>query len=208
MVSKYWKIALLYTLTLTTVTCNNNISREYAEKRNIPIEFHNGDIVFRRGSGATSRAVLHANHRGSFSHVGVAMNIGDKWMVIHSVPYEGASRDDDKIHVEPVEDFFNSIKASSGAVYRLSHMDSTQQKVICSYLESQIINETPFDHKYDLTDSTMLYCSELVWRSYLKIGVDITDGNRTKVSLPGFKGLHITPADIEYNSDLELIYRF
>lgn len=208
MVPRTWKIVIIPFLSLFVVMCGSNSQIEVVEKRNIPVDFNNGDIVFRRGYGAASGAVLRANIRGSYSHVGVVMSCEDKWVVVHEVPYEGRSRDDDKIYVEAVGDFFNTKKAMSGAVYRLEELDSTDCQTICRYLLRQISNQTPFDHDYDLADSSRLYCSELVWRSYMEIGVDVSKGSRTKVTLPGVWGSHIMPADIENNMDLKLLYRF
>lgn len=208
MVPKYWKIVAILILPLLVVACKRS-QPQLVEKRNIPVEFSNGDIVFRRGYGAASGAVLRANVRGSYSHVGVVMKSDGEWMVVHEVPYEGRSRDDDKIYVEPVGEFFNTIKAASGAVYRLLEgLDSLDQQIVCRYLSRQVSAQVPFDHDYDLDDTTRLYCSELVWRGYLEIGVDVSKGSRTKVTLPGFWGTHIMPADIEQNCDLTLLYRF
>ncbi len=172
------------------------------------MELHDGDIAFRRGSGGASRAVLMANPRGSFSHVGMVVNVDGQWCVIHEVPFEGQSREFDKIYCEPVSDFFNTIKAATGAIYRLSGLDSVQKETICNYARKHLELSTPFDHKYDLTDDSKLYCSELVWRSYLEVGIDLAEERRTKVSVPGFAGIHIMPADIEFCDRLELIYCF
>ncbi len=192
---------------LLVASCSNSRVRQ-VEKRNIPVEFHPGDIAFRRGVGVASQAVIMSNHRGSFSHVGLIVQVDSLWMVIHEVPYEGDSRDDDKIYIEPVGEFFNTVKAASGAVYRLRGMDSIQRSQVCSYVLRQAAKELPFDHDYDLTDSTRQYCSELVWRSYLEIGVDLSQGRRTHVSMPSFSGSHIMPADIELNENLEIMHRF
>ncbi|MFI3267104.1 MAG: YiiX/YebB-like N1pC/P60 family cysteine hydrolase [Rikenellaceae bacterium] len=190
------------------ISCNTSIHQKQIEKRNIPVELCNGDIVFRRGIGVASQAVLFANSQGTFSHVGVAVNIDDKWNVLHEVPYEGENQDDDKIHCEPIEDFFNTDKASCGAVYRLKGIDTLKQQIIKEYLKYKLACDVPFDHEYDLDDSTKLYCTELVWRSYLEAGVDITKGSRTEIFLLIFNGMQILPCDIESNEDLELIYMF
>ncbi len=207
MVYKHWKITILCVASLSVTMCCNTPSKQ-AETRNIPVEFRNGDIAFRRGSGLASNIVLQTNRRGSFSHVGVIMNIDNEWQVVHEVPDEGESRMDDKIYAEPIGEFFNTMKAASGAVYRLSGIDSASQEAVCRYLEEQLRNNTLFDHKYDLADSSKLYCSELVWHGFLRAGIDITKGSRTMISFPGIGEEQILPADIEYNEDLELMYRF
>ncbi len=207
MVSTLQQIVLLIVVLSLAFSCNNTRIKQ-AEKRNIPVVFLPGDVAFRRGEGVASRAVLASNKRGSFSHVGVIMQVDSQWMVVHEVPYEGESRDVDKIYSEPVEEFFNTAKAASGAVYRLQGIDSTQRSVVCAYLQRQLERDIPFDHDYDLSDSTRQYCSELVWRSYLEIGVDLSQQRRTHVTMPIFSGVHIMPADIELNDSLLMLYRF
>lgn len=207
MVSKYWKIVFAVLVSTLVVACSNSRTTQ-VEKRNIPIEFHNGDIAFRRGTGVASRAVLSANNRGSFSHVGVVANIEGEWCVVHAVPYEGKLSSDDRVYSEPTGEFFNTMKATSGAVYRLEGLDSLRQESIRQYLVRQLDIKTLFDHDYDLSDTTKLYCSELVWRAYLGVDIDISNGSRTKVILPGFAGIHIMPSDIEHNEELHLMYRF
>ncbi len=205
MVHRLWQIVSIALLIVTS--CGNNETWQ-VEKRNIPVEFQTGDIAFRRGVGAASRAVLLSNHRGSFSHVGVIVQQDSQWMVVHEVPYEGKTPEDDKIYCEQVSDFFNTQKAASGAVYRMQGMDSAKRSIVYNFLMRQLERELPFDHDYNLADSTSQYCSELVWRSYLDADIDLSQGRRTRVYMPPFAGEHIMPADIELNETLELLYRF
>lgn len=207
MVSSFHQVVILFATLFLVISCDN-LRDNRVVKRNIPVDFHNGDIAFRRGVGMASQAVLMSNHRGSFSHVGIVTQIDSQWMVIHEVPYEGRSYDDDKIKCETIEEFFEADKAASGAIYRLHGLDSSMQNRICSYLFRQLELGLPFDHDYNLDDTTHQYCSELVWRSYLKAGVDLSEGRRTKVSMPLFSGEHIIPADIELNENLDIIHRF
>ena len=50
-------------------------------------EFLEGDIVFRRGVGLSSEAVLYVDS-GQYSHVGIVANYQGKKMIIHAVPGE------------------------------------------------------------------------------------------------------------------------
>ncbi len=182
--------------------------KKYSEPRNIPVQLCDGDIAFRRGMGVVSHAVISTNNRGHYSHVGVVLkdSVG-RWCVVHEVPYEGEKHSDDKIYSQPIEEFYASDKACSGAIYR-SDIDSIERAAICKYLLSQLQKETPFDHDYDLSDDSKLYCSELVWLSFLEAGIDLSQGRRTIVNMPPFNGTHIMPTDIELNDSLRLIYEF
>ncbi len=200
------QLALLIVV-LAVLSCGSPRNMEI-ERRNIDIEFRDGDIAFRRGMGFMSQAVVTANPRGSYSHVGLIFKVNDKWCVIHEVPYEGRSVADDKIYCEEIGDFYNTHKAIVGAIYRLCGADSTQLSAVREYALEQLKRSTPFDHDYNLDDDSAQYCSELVWRSYLASDIDITKGNRTYHSLPGIPKCHISPSDIEYNDDLNLVYQF
>ena len=51
---------------------------------------------------------------------------------------------------------------------------------------------------YQLSDTTSLYCTELVWRAYLHQGIDLSDGQRHDVPLMvSGDGECIFPSDIE-----------
>lgn len=207
MVSTLRQIVYLFVIVTLTLLCACSHSGRKT-KRNIPVELHNGDIAFRRGEGIASRAVLMTNARGSFSHVGVVLNIDNQWFVVHEVPFESESLEEDKICCESAEIFFGEAKAASGALYRFQGADSLMVSGVYKYVMRQVERELPFDHDYDLSDSTKQYCSEMVWRSYMSQGVDLSQGRRTKVTMPGFAGVHIMPADIEMDERLELLFRF
>lgn len=207
MVYRLLKIVSLPIILLTLVACNTSQS-EFSEQRNIPVALQNGDIAFRCGMGFASKAILMTNHRSSYSHVGVVVAIDGRWCVIHEVPYEGKTREDDKIYCEPIGDFFNADKACAGAIRRVKGLDNLSQIAVRKYVMRQNERGVPFDHNYDLSDTTHLYCSELVWRSFQEIGVDVSNGSRSKINTPGFRGVHIMPADIELNGDLEEVYAF
>lgn len=70
-------------------------------------ELHAGDVVFRRGSGLTSHAVLAADRYGAYSHIGIVVDSCGVMMVVHAVPgepdYEG---DPDRVKMDTPKRFF------------------------------------------------------------------------------------------------------
>ncbi len=211
MVPRPWQIVALGVACMLAVACSSRDASSYRKndnKRNIPVDLHEGDIAFRRGIGAASRIVLAANSDGSYSHVGIVVEVDDTLRVVHEVPFEGKSREDDKIYSDDIGEFFSTFKAKSGAIYRLRGLDSTTIAKICRYAKRHLKKSTPFDHEYNLSDDNMLYCSELVWRCYLEAGIDITKGERTTMTLPGMGGIYILPSDIEINKELTKVYNF
>ena len=67
---------------------------------------HTGDVVFRRGSGLTSRTVIALDEKGEYSHVGIVVDSAGVKMVVHAVPdepdFEG---DPDRVKMDTPEQF-------------------------------------------------------------------------------------------------------
>lgn len=188
------------------VACQSEGNREI---RCLPTEkFRNGDLVFRRGTGITSRVVLAANGRGSYSHAGVLKKEGEKWHVIHAVPDEPDFPGDvDRVKKEPVEAFFTHGRAARGAVMRVSGDTAVAQRA-AGHADALYQAGILFDHAYDLTDTTALYCTELIDLIYRSEGIDLPEGRSTPVHLPGMNGTYLLPDDLASSSRLELIYSF
>lgn len=178
-------------------------------KRCIPENLlQEGDIVFRRGSGVMSHAVLHAgNKKGAYSHIGIVVRRGGSWNVIHAVPgepdYEG---DPARVKMESIRTFFAPERAVSGAIMRLDSVD-TGTAVRCAFDLYRV--RTPFDHHYDSSDTTEMYCTELVCFSYLKAGVDLAEGRSSRVRIPGFIDVAcVLPSDVLACGKLKTVYQF
>jgi hypothetical protein len=171
------------------------------------VGLHEGDIVFRRGNSLASRLVLTAERDGGFSHVGLVVRFGNTMMIVHAVPGENAPGQPDMIKMEDVSSFFDAEKAETGAVMRTS-LNSTALHKVASKAIEVYKNKTRFDHRYNLNDTTELYCSEFVWFVFKSVNFDITDGRRSSVDIPPFKGNYIFPSDIQKNKKLTMIYHF
>ncbi|MFI3286391.1 MAG: YiiX/YebB-like N1pC/P60 family cysteine hydrolase [Rikenellaceae bacterium] len=199
---------ILFLLLISSSISSCQSSEDESIKRNITIKLHDGDIAFRRGLGVVSNAVVMMNNRATYSHCGIVVHHNGEWCVVHAVPYEGERLEDDKVYCEPIGEFYSSLKAHCGAIYHLERLDSVERQRVVSYARYHLDAKTLFDHDYNLEDDERLYCSELVWRAYLAVDCDLSQGRRTHVVLPPFKGVHIMPADIELNDSLSLIYSF
>lgn len=167
-----------------------------------------GDIVFRRGTGLSSRAIITIDNRGLYSHVGVVVNDNGSWKVVHAVPGESDfPGQPDKVKMEPVNVFFASDRAIAGAVMRIN-MEFSVKSIAAKQAMMLYQRNTVFDHDYDLEDSTKMYCSELVEFVFRKAGVDLVNGKYSKINMPGFSGFYLLPGDIWKSRHLELIDRF
>ena len=68
---------------------------------------------------------------------------------------------------------------------------------------------TLFNHDYDDSDTTRMYCSQLVEHVYAHAGLSLTRGVRHNISLPGFRFQHvILPSDFVSSPALKVVCRF
>jgi len=171
------------------------------------IPLYEGDIVFRQGRSIASQAVLSADRAGYYSHIGIVVMYNDKWQVVHAVPdepdFEG---DTDRVKMDELGIFFSRERANSGALMRVTNnvLAKEAAKKALDIFHRKVL----FDHKYDLKDTLEMYCTELVYHVYNLQDMDLTEGRRSKVAIPGYRGTYIFPSDIQQSSDLNLIYNF
>ena len=176
---------------------------------NLPVEqFRDGDLAFRRGMGLTSRAVLAADRRGAYSHVGILKQLDGTWCVIHAVPGESDTRSgEERVKVDALDVFFARSRAASGAVMRVEAAQEqacrAAQRALALYQAGVL-----FDHAYDLSDTVRMYCTELVEHVYKREGIDLSEGRRSRVDIPLFDGEYLLPHDIAQNEGLRVIYEF
>ena len=193
---------ILYACALLFTSCTSI-------ENNIPddLELHNGDIIFRRGNSAASYFVNFADKKKGYTHVGMVIEIEGEFMAIHAVPGEAPQGEIEKIKIEPLEDFFHSDKAITGGIYR-TKITSEQLNVVTSEALRFYHKNVPFDNSYNLQDSTEIYCTELITRSFDKINHKIAQQNVTEVDMPIFKGIYIFPSDILKNSELTEVFSY
>lgn len=166
-----------------------------------------GDLVFRRGTGLTSRAVLVADHGGRFSHIGIVTDSAGIAMVVHAVPgepdYEG---DPDRVKMEPAKKFFSTINASLGEVCRPTDSIAGEQAAVAAVAIYH--RGVLFDHQYDDSDTTRMYCTQLVMECYRKAGIELTGPPTHTFNLPGMGCTCWLPSDLYHSPYVKPIYEF
>ncbi len=181
-----------------------------ARAEQLPMELlAEGDVVFRRGSGAKTHAVLRADTSGIYSHVGMVVRTDSGLMVVHVTPGERAKGETvDRIKLETPEGFFAPERCSKGALARFA--DTTGCPALAAGRALEFYRRgVLFDHDYDLTDTTKMYCTELVWLAYLDTGMDITAGRRSEIrNFPMYSGTYIFPSDIYKHKSLRVYFSF
>ncbi|MBR8706107.1 YiiX/YebB-like N1pC/P60 family cysteine hydrolase [Bacteroides pyogenes] len=169
---------------------------------------HEGDIVFRRGTGMASRMVLGLDRKGRYSHVGIVVRHRDRWKVVHAVPGEpDETGDEDFVKMEELGDFFAPDKAVSGALMRFRADSILACKAALKAIE--IYNRhTPFDHSYNLKDTSKMYCTELIWFVYRWPGMDGMKQPDVELNIPGLSGTYLFPSDVAALDGLVVITNY
>lgn len=172
------------------------------------VQLQPGDIVLRCGGGITSRAVLFADDGGSYSHVGIVVDSAGVMMIVHAVPDEQDYNEDvDRVKMDSPELFFSNIRTSNGRVMRCNNSKNgmrAAEEAYRIYKQGML-----FDHDYDDSDTTKMYCCELVEYAYQKAGMSIVDSIRHDINLPVFDFDHvILPSDFINSRHLTTIITF
>lgn len=153
-----------------------------------------GDLAFRCGRGVFSRAVTVAEEDGVYSHVGILVQDGGQWKVVHAVPGEREFKGDyDRVKMENLEVFFAPDRALRGCLVHTGLRDSTLVESLCREAIQNARDSVRFDNDYNLQDSSQVYCTEFVWRLYLKRGMDLTEGRRRFIRALQINGDVILP---------------
>ena len=171
------------------------------------VELKAGDVVFRRGSGFTSQAVLIAEKGGAYSHTGIVVDSAGVLMIVHAVPGEpDCEGDEDRVKMERPQVFFHPMRAQQGAVYR--HVDSLAAHQAAIRALQTYQRHPLFDHDYDDTDTTRLYCTELVVHAYSQTMSPLKDVRHQHLHLVGFEADCILPSDVLGCKDLKKVLSF
>lgn len=185
-------------LALTTLSCEKRASCASTPPKIPTTEIRSCDLAFRLGRSIES-SVIAAN--SNYSHVGIIIERDSSLVVAHIEP----SRDgNEQTRYESPEVFFHPDRASAGCVMRISELDSAQRHKIESYLLA--CKDITFDHDYTLSDTTQMYCTELVHRALMNVDVDLTHGIRHNV--PIAKEAVILPSDILKDERLSMIWSY
>lgn len=131
-------------------------------------KIQDGDIVLRHGFGLVSDLIVEQlNENYALSHCAIlCKDSSGKILVIHSVsssvsPYDG-------VQSQELDPFIRDSWKNSVMIVRYKSSDtigtnSGIARRARAYLKQQI----PFDHSFDINDSSTFYCTELLWKCIL-----------------------------------------
>ena len=188
---------MYYRLSLILLLCCFAACGRTAAERAFPTDaMRSGDLVFRRGRSVLSRMVVAAERGGGYSHVGVLIRDTDgNWKVAHSVPAEREFEGDfDRVKFEPLQKFLSADLAASGCFVHVGEaLEPARLRALCDEARQAFRDSVRFDHDFDLADTTAVYCTEFVWLLYKHCGVDLSEGRRRFVNVPGVHGEILLP---------------
>jgi hypothetical protein len=127
------------------------------------LAFEEGDLLLRRGNSIVSGMIVQAfPGGGGMSHCGILIQENGAWQVIHSI--SGAISDSEGIRKQAWLSFARNAKEA-----RLLHVKPTfvpDRQAIRAKAFVYLQRRTGFDHDFDLSNDSKLYCSELVRAVY------------------------------------------
>ncbi len=163
-----------------------------------------GDIAFRGGTSVSSYVVEIADQNGIYSHSGMLVKYEGKWKIVHAVP--GEENETDGIQYLKMDDldlFFAPDRACAGCFARYDTTPEVLEKVAqeaIRWWKKKIL----FDNDYLMSDTTKLYCSQLVQLSFVSQGIDVAQGRCHKFPLAKEKVIY--PSDILENPKITRYY--
>lgn len=133
-------------------------------------ELRNGDLIFREGTGWRSQAVA-TGAESRWSHVGLVVIEADgQGWVVHAQPEQGPKN---VVVKERLTQFASSQNAYSIGAYTREDLTDLQRTRTKSIALKHVSSRTPFDHDFDASERSRLYCTELVIDAYEGAGAPI-----------------------------------
>lgn len=166
-----------------------------------------GDLALRLGTSLASKVVIMLDSAGQYSHIGIVARRGNQWVVVHAVPDERDDGGRDTVKADPIGTFLLPARAAHGAIVRINATELQRQRAAREALRL-VEAHTEFDHEYDWTDTTRLYCTQLVQRCYEKAGIDLSQGRTRHVDAPGYHGSYVFPSQLIMNEKAKLIFNY
>lgn len=203
---RYSRLIIFLLALLVLAGCSGCSSTSTTDFSALVTKLEEGDLLFRKGTGVVGHIVTSVDNRGDYSHVGIVVRKDSAWHVVHAVPHEPDFKGDiDRVKIESVERFLGRYPEASFGHYRVKIGSDSVAIAVANALRlsEQLV---PFDHDYDLSDTSSLYCTEFVEYIYSLAGIELSEGRRTELFFPSLSGNYIMPSDLTESAYLEPIY--
>ena len=139
----------------------NNVYKLTQEEKRLLQE---GDIIFRRGFGVISDAIVkYVPSSYPVSHCGIIVKDSlEKWMVIHTVSNTLTAVDG--MQQDNLDKFVKESHEKSIIVARYKYKNDSLAIEMASLAKNYLAQQIPFDHRFDCVDSTAFFCTEFIYR--------------------------------------------
>jgi len=134
-----------------------------------PVLLSDGDLVFRSGTDALASFVRAQSESSVYSHVGMLVHLEGTWRVVHAVPADPGAAGG--VVLQPLSGFIAPELASAVGYFRIDSLGDADRLTIRNYLLSQV--GKPFDYRFQASDDTAHYCTELVIKAIRQVGIDL-----------------------------------
>jgi hypothetical protein len=128
---------------------------------------HDGDIVLRYGHGFVSDFIVKSFHEPFLiSHCGIISKDQNSLSVIHSESSSYLS--EEGIQEQDFDAFVDAGHKNSVMIVRYKHNINEASKISKRaqyYLDKKI----PFDYAFDSQDTSVMFCSEIIWHVFLDV---------------------------------------
>ncbi|MGM0567012.1 MAG: YiiX/YebB-like N1pC/P60 family cysteine hydrolase [Bacteroidota bacterium] len=169
------------------------------------IEFHDGDLILRRGKSFVSQLVLLGDKESQYSHIGIVIIRDNTPYVIHAVPGEAENNEPEYVRMETIPEFLDVSKSADFAVYTLKNKYKGIGNKVAEKAYEYYKEQIQFDSSFNLEDHSRLYCTELVWCAYLSADIKLT-GTYDELKIPFYKGDFIYPSNLLNHSIFKKLY--
>lgn len=146
-----------------------------------------GDIILRHGYGLVSDMIVETlNEDIDISHCAILKKKDSLWYAIHSVSQ--SLSENDGVQTQELTSFIKESQPNSVVVVRYKNLSDTLLHKIAVQADLYLQKHIPFDHAFDLSDSSQFYCTELLYFAFKNgANVDILDGKFRKGSVDHLK---------------------
>lgn len=169
-------------------------------------DVRDGDVLLVRGNTDRSRIVLSASvGHPLYSHCGLIVTKEGQPFVVHAAPPEQHGRVGGYVEMIRLDDFLRSPTVEAAAIFRYPSLAvaSRAAAIARGYAESHV----PFDGAFDLRSEDRLYCSELVYKAYLRSGgIDLVDGRFDQPPLSLLGDRMVLPASLAESRHLRFCF--
>lgn len=167
-------VLAVFTLFLTGFVVINQTSEQVNNKKISTVSNENqvfseallkeGDVIFQTSNSGQSLAI-QISTESKYSHCGILFKENDKWMVYEAIQ---------PVVKTPLQEFIDRGDQKHFTVSRYDNkgLSSDEIKVMKSFFSN--VKGKDYDIYFNWSDKEW-YCSELVWKMYKSIGIEISE---------------------------------